>query len=128
RDEDGHINSQYASGLGGHLVDVGFLDFVNRFPPPKDSDYYPEINFNEWQGKHELVNDNYIVFTTGAVAKAREVPGHYWNPIIEHVKSLGITPVFLGTKKIQDVTVKFPEGCHYDEGIDLRDKTTIMDA
>jgi ADP-heptose:LPS heptosyltransferase len=119
---------QLVNGSGGHLVTLGFMYFANLFPPPTNADYYPIINFEGWQERHDLYYQKYVVFTPGAVSAARTVPGHYWNPIIEHVKSKGLTPVFLGTRKMVELNVNFPDGLNYADGIDLRDKTTMMEA
>ncbi len=133
---NGHKNHQLVNGTGGHLVSLGFMYYCNLFPPPEGFDFYPTINFDNWSDSLQnwnitagkIFNNKYVVFTTGAVSAARTVPGHYWNPLIDHVKSLGLTPVFLGVRKLADLTVKFPDGCHYGEGIDLRDKTTMLEA
>ncbi len=133
---NGHRNHQLVNGTGGHLVWLGFMYYCNMFPPPTNADYYPVINFDGWADSFEdwhitrgkLYHKKYVVFTPGAVSAARTVPGHYWNPLIEYVKSRGLTPVFLGTRKLADLTVKFPDGCEYGEGIDLRDKTTMLEA
>jgi hypothetical protein len=119
---------QLVNGTGGHLVALGFMYFCNLFPVPTNADFYPLINFEGWQERHNLYYKKYVVFTPGAVSAARTVPGHYWNPIVEFVKSKGLTPVFLGTRKMVELTVKFPDGLNYGEGIDLRDQTTMMEA
>ncbi len=123
--------SQLANGTGGHLVDVGFQYFCNLFPPPAGSDLYPVINFAGCdhhlpEGLHPLT---YVVLTTGAVSVNRTVPGRYWNPIIEFIKTKGLTPVFIGKNEIvKGLNVNFPDGCDYASGIDLRNKTTLIQA
>lgn len=123
--------NQLANGTGGHLVDVGFLYFCNLFPTPVGADFYPVINFAGMdhhlpEGLHPK---SYVVFTTGAVSSNRTVPGEYWNPIIDHVKKKGYDPVFIGKRQInKDLKVTFPDGCNYEAGIDLRDKTSLLDA
>ena len=139
KDAYGHENIQYISGAGMHLVWVGFSDVLCKLPPPPGADVMPTIDFSKWwdQPNHPFAfntANKYVVFTTGAVWRSRDVPGEYWNPIIEHVKSKGLTPVFLGARKIpvpankSTINVKFSDRCNYGEGIDLRDKTTIMEA
>lgn len=123
--------NQLANGTGGHLVDVGFLYFCNLFPVPDGADLYPIINFSGMDhhlplGLHPRT---YVVLTTGAVSSNRTVPGEYWNPIIEHIKRNGRDVVFIGKRQInKDLKVTFPDGCNYEGGIDLRDKTTLMEA
>jgi hypothetical protein len=125
---NGVTNFQLANGTGGHLVDCGWLYFGNEYPPPEGGDLYPVINFDNWADKHDLYHKKYVVFTTGATTPAREVPGAYWNPIVEYVKYRGLSPVFLGVKNVNEIKIRFPDGCDYSAGIDLRDKTTLMEA
>ena len=123
--------AQLANGTGGHLVTLGFMYFCNLFPPPEGANKYPVINF-EGHDPHlpdSLHPRTYVVITTGGVSENRTVPGAYWNPIVEHVKSKGLTPVFIGKSEIvKGLPVKFPDGCDYSAGLDLRDKTTLMQA
>lgn len=132
--DDGREQIQYTNGTGGHLTWVGFMDTMNKFPPPDGADIMPTINFDAWSGRHNLLHKKYVVLATGAVSRSREVPGEYWNPIIEHVKSKGLTPVFLGAHQVPvpsaniNLNIRYADGCHYGEGIDLRDKTTLMEA
>lgn len=127
--EGGKINYQFANGTGGHLVDVGFIDNTNTFPPPEGGDVFPVINFAGGTCcDYQIYPKKYVVFTTGAVSPARTVPGHYWNPLISYVKAKGLEPVFLGTSKMVEINVKFPDGCNYQDGFDLRNKTTVMEA
>ena len=132
---------QLLNGTGAHLVDVGFAYFVNKSPPPEGADVFPELDFEfgNWrnvspnetkiQNIPPLTTNTYAVFTTGGVTPVRTVPGEYWNPIIDHVISIGLTPVFIGKSNIAGcVNVTFPDGCNYDKGIDLRNKTTMMEA
>jgi len=129
-----NTHNQLLNGTGAHLVDVGFAYFLNQTPPPEGGDFYPTLDFSHVPGNPLFVHegkpiDNYVVFTTGGVTPVRTVPGEYWNPIIAYVKDLGLTPVFLGKKEIPGgVTVQFPDGCNYSEGVDMRDQTTLMEA
>lgn len=122
---------QLANGTGGHLVDVGFLYFNNIFPTPPGADLYPVINFagSDHHIPAGLHFKTYVIFTPGAVSENRTVPGHYWNPIVAHVKKKGLTPVFIGKSHVnKNVKVSFPDGCNYEGCVDLRDQTTLLDA
>ncbi len=123
--------NQLCNGTGGHLVELGFQYFSNVFPPPPGADIYPEITFDA--GEHHLpaglFPKTYVVITPGAVSINRTVPGQYWNPIIDHVKVRGLTSVFLGkTNFVPALKTNFPDGCNYAGGVDLRDKTTLLEA
>ncbi len=123
--------AQLANGTGGHLVDVGFLYFCNLFPTPAGADFYPVLNFSgsDHHIPAGLHFKTYVVFTPGAVSDNRTVPGEYWNPIIDHVRKRGLTPVFVGKSHVtKTLKVNFPEGCNYSDGLDLRDKTTMLEA
>ncbi len=135
KDVDGREHMQFTNGTGGHLVSIGFQDCMNRFPPPDGADIYPVIDFDKWSDKKHWTSTDYhpfVVLTTGGISDARTVPGHLWNPIIWHIKSKGLQPVFLGSNFMENIEekfpVKYPDGCDYGEGIDLRDDTSIMAA
>lgn len=129
---DGVIRQPFCNGTGGHLVAASFINFVNMFPPPAGADEYPVINFDNAylsEAIQSFQEKKYVVFTTGAVSRAREVKGWLWSPIVHHVKRMGYVPVFLGKTEISLTTKTiFPEGCPYDEGLDLRDETSILEA
>lgn len=73
--------------------------------------------------------DKYVVVTTGATAKSRTLPTSTLNGIIDFVMKKGYTPVFLGKKQLEKSYVtKFDEGANYDLGVNLIDKTNIMEG
>lgn len=123
---------QHLNGCGTHLVNVGFA-FLNQNPPPEGADVMPQLDFSieepESLASPIELPEKYIVFTTGGTVPARTVPGEYWNPIIDHAISRGYMPVFLGTTRVAGtLDVEFPEGCDYHKGINLINKTSIMQA
>lgn len=130
---NGQSNKQLFNGTGGHLVDVGYAMMVNRLPLTDAERTYPQIVFSDkfdrlMKRKFDLP-DKYVVLTPGAVSENRMVPGHYWNPIVDYVVSKGMTPVFLGKTQMSEKNiVKFPDGCDYDKGMDLRDDTSMLEA
>ena len=118
---------QLLNGTGGHLVDVGFAYFTNQFPPPPGADLFPVLDLSDVP--EIALPSRYVVFTTGGVTPVRTVPGKFWNPIIDWVKSKGMTPVFLGKSNMAGcVDVNFPDDCDYSKGINLRDKTSLLEA
>jgi len=136
---EGKKNVQLLNGTGGHLVDVGHAMMVNRLPTSDFDRMYPQIRFSEeWLAPTEAKfrtflglpeRGQYVVLTPGGVSDNRTVPGEYWNPIIDHIKELGLTPVFLGRSQMsKHLRVSFPDGCRYQDGLDLRDKTTMLEA
>lgn len=125
---NGYPNHQMLNGTGGHLIDVGLALFANKLYLEPKWRLHPQIDFSVWGDHIRLPDTRYVVLTPGNTTPSRSVPGAYWNPIIDHVKSLGLLPVFLGVDRICDLTIKFPDGCNYDQGLDLRNKTTMMQA
>lgn len=132
---NGVVKQPFCNGTGGHLVHASFINFVNMFPPPKDADIYPVIDFENtilseeaWE-LHDRWKGKYIVFTPGSVSQARSVPGYYWTPIVYHAKRLGYQPIVLGkTELSKDLKTNFPTDFPYDQCKDLRDKTSLIEA
>lgn len=123
----GQTQHQLANGTGGHLVDVGFLYFVNKFPVPQGWDLYPVVAFDPRLSKPPY--GEFVVFTPGAVSENRMATGNHLNPIIQHVKKLGLNPVFLGKRHMStNLHPKFAADIDYGAGVDLRDKTTMLEA
>lgn len=84
----------------------------------------------------------YVVVTTGYTAPTRRWKETEVNVFCKRIKEHGLTPVFLG-KKANELGIKhknikneegttldaeFQEGVDYSVGIDLRDKTTLIEA
>jgi len=126
------VGAQYLNCLGAHPFDVGFAYYTGTTPPPPDT-YLPQIDFHKdllaglsYQG---LKDEKYVVFPVGNQSPARLVTGKHLNPVIEHVVSRGLTPVFVG-KKDPILTganpIKFQEDINYSLGIDLRDQTDVI--
>lgn len=123
--------AQIANGCGGHLVDLGFLYYVNKFPTPQGADLFPEIDFGHTETRlpDGLSPNSYVVLTPGGVSENRTVPGEAWNPIIDYLQKRGITPVVLGKTKLgPNFFTKFPPGMDWDRVINLVDKTTMIEA
>lgn len=132
---DGVIRQPLCNGTGGTLVGNYFINLVNVFPPPEGSEYYPVIDFESeilseqcWE-LHDRWKNKCVVLTPGAVSKARTVNGLLWSPIVGHIKRLGMLPVFLGkTQLSKDLVTNFPDMIPFEQGLDLRDKTTMIEA
>ena len=125
---NGH--QQLLNAVGTHLLDLGFAYFCNMSPPPGPEWYhYPEFSFPSSALPKKLIPGKYVVLTPGGTTVTRRVPGEAWNPIIEDILQRGLTPVFLGKNNMtKEHRAIFPEGTHYDKGIDLRDQTTTLEA
>lgn len=120
------ISQQLLTCLGAHPIDVGFAYYAEQSPPPADA-RLPVLDFEKPEGLPE----KYIVVPSGFSAESRSVSGKELNPIIDHIVSLGITPVFLGKSDILldgKKTTRFKEDIHFHKGLDLREKTTVIEA
>ncbi len=113
---------------GFHMIEVGFIHYCNKRVPPGWFKY-PEIRGDETDcGKFKLP-EKYIVLTPGATAPNKELPAQTQNEIIDWSLEHGITPVFMGKRQV-DIAyqAKFSNEIHYHKGIDLRDKTDVLQA
>ena len=124
--------AQLVNALGAHLLDLGFGYFPNRSPVPPEYNYYPDLTDLTEEGlpsSLSLLKDKYVVFTPGGTSPVRTVPGHYWNPVIDYVRSQGLTPVLLG-KSVLSSTHRstFPADMDVLNCIDLRDRTSLLEV
>lgn len=121
---------QLFNATGCHLVDLGFAYYANFNPAPKGATY-PQMSFPAEKLPKELrgKEGHYVCFTPGAPTTSRTVASRHINPIIDYVLALGLTPVFLGKAQVTPThQANFPADVSYEKGIDLRDKTTVLDA
>lgn len=121
---------QFINAVGASLIDIGFAYFANLSPAPADTTY-PELNIDQsylpkvLRGKEKT----YAVFTPGGTTLARTVRARHINPLIAHAKALGFIPVFLGKHHLADIhNSYFDEDIDFSAGIDLRERTTILEA
>lgn len=121
---------QFINAVGASLVDIGFAYFANLSPAPAGI-HYPVINVDQTYLPKALKGKEkqYAVFTPGGTTLARAVRARHINPLIAHAKAMGLLPVFLGKHHLADVhNSYFDEGIRYEDGLDLREKTTILEA
>jgi hypothetical protein len=133
------LQQESLNATGAHLLTCGWVYFTNKEGPPEGWNSYPALNqkvLDELELPPEakdLKPGKYAVITTGQTTPSRFVPGNYWNPIIKYVKERGLTPVFLGketviTGNMKNIKTKFSSETNYSEGLDLRDKTGLLQA
>lgn len=115
-----------ATAVGFHLVDLGFIHFCYMGKPPDGFQYYPELDLRGVI--NPLAGKRYAVMTPGATAKSRTMPVHVFNAIKDYLVSKGITPVFLGKTKIQGEYGAKLLDYDYEGGINLIDKTEILET
>jgi len=120
------IAQQLLTVIGAHPIEVGFAYYAEQAPAPKDA-LLPVLDFE----KPDYLPTKYVVIPCGFSAESRALAGKELNPIIDHIVSCGITPVFLGKSDLLldgKRTTKFNEDINFHLGVDLRDKTTVVEA
>lgn len=133
------LQRESLNATGAHLLTCGWVYFANKEKAPPGWENYAHFEQDDLD-KIELPAvalaleaKKYAVITTGQTTNSRVVPKGAWNDIIDHVIARGLTPVFLGkavmdTGNAQNIHTKFDADTHFDMGIDLRNKTTLMQA
>lgn len=126
---------QLINACGAHLLDLGFMYFAQMSPPIAEYNHLPQINYlisNERLIQLNFFLDapkKYAVFTPGATQLNRMMPPKAFNKLVDFTLDLGVTPVFLGKAEINDLyRATFNEEYDYSKGIDLREKTTLLEA
>lgn len=120
------------SNLGSHLTDHAFHVIVNKDVDLIDKNYlkpnFDSINIDEFN-----LPTNYVVMSTGFTAPVREFLPNYINLVNEYILEKGYNLVFLGQKVTKtgvthDIKGKFNEEIDYDLGINLIDRTDLLQA
>lgn len=131
---------QYANATGFHLMDIGFTYFCNFNEAPQGYNRMPTIDFGDGVNHHspwlwpELEGGRFAVLTPGATALNRQMPAKAFNELVEYIRGLGITPVFLGREHFVDFKqhsfhkAKFNEGYDYSKGVNLLEKTSLLET
>lgn len=133
------LQQESLNATGAHLSTCGWVYFTNKEKAPPGWEYYPQFKQEDLDAlalpdeAKGLSAHKYAVITTGVTTPSRHVKGDYWNMIIDYVCSKGLTPVFLGkglveTGNQRNIRTKFHDEVNYGAGIDLRDKTSLMQA
>lgn len=129
------LQRESLNATGAHLLTCGWVYFTNKEKAPEGWDFYPPLAQAHLDSvKTPLeITEKYAVITTGLTTNSRKVDPAWWNHIIDHVIARGLTPVFLGksvveTGNARNIHTQFGKETHYEKGIDLRDKTSLMQA
>lgn len=121
---------QAVTAIGTHLIDLGFHYFVQTDVVPKEYNFIPRLKFDTPLTKFaDVLPEKYCVITSGATADSRAMPASGFNELADFCIGKGLTPVFLGKREVNDKYVaKFDDQYQFEKGIDLREKTTLLEA
>ncbi len=118
--------------LATHLIDQAFHILVDQ---QVDIQYknYLAINPKRIPIKKFNLPENYLVITTGFTANVREMPPTVVNNLADYAALKGYKVVFLGSKQTSTgsghlIEGHFSEGVDYSKGINLIDKTSLLEA
>lgn len=115
-----------------HCADYAFLKLCDEMPAEefkKPLKIKPDLIKID---KFNLPKD-YAVLTVGHTVKVREWPANEVNKVAKYLINLGTTPIFLGSTSAKTGTEhvikgQFSEDIDYSLGIDLIDKTNLLEA
>lgn len=133
------LQQESLNATGAHLLTCGWVYLTNKEKAPPGWENYPRLQQPDLDTVElppeaaPLEPGKYAVITTGVTTNSRRVPGEYWNHVIEHVIARGLRPVFLGksvteTGNARNIYTEFSKALRLDLGLDLRDKTSLMQA
>lgn len=118
-----------------HGVDYAFMRLCDEVVPVSKKNYLRVKLDKVDVTTLELPTNThgYVVITTGYTAPVREFPASEINKVADYLLSKQVNPVFLGQREtITGVTHvikgKFSNEIDFSKGVDLRDKTTLLQA
>lgn len=131
------LERESLNATGAHLLNCGWVYFTNKEKAPPGWDRYPilkQADLDRLELPTEALHlqpKKYIVVTTGMTTESRKTPPGAWNYIIDYVRELGFTPVFLGKSLMEtgnpsNIHTAWQREIDYSKGVDLRDKTSLM--
>ena len=128
------FHNEFCTSLRMHLVDHAFVIMAGEAATSTRHKNYPKLRLDEIDTvKFKLQPDTYVCLTPGYTAATRALPAKTWNEIAQYLLTRGQVPVWLGSKESPLVgSMKIPAYFASDldctVGIDLRDKTTLLEA
>ncbi len=116
------------NATGAHLLDLGFIYFMQMTPPPDGADIYPELDLSNEVLPPKLRGKKFIVMTPVIGAVTRMMPVKTYNKIVDYIVNIGLTPVHLGKSEMLNRSLTINEGYDLTKGINLIDETTLKEA
>lgn len=130
-------DNNHHTTLRTHLTDHAFHTLIDTVPEGINDKDYPRIRPEKIMLSHKIPEaGKFVVITTGFTAFVRELLPQYVNEITAHCIKRGYQVVFLGREenvyhigKALSTKTEFRIGdIDYSVGVDLRDKTTLLEA
>lgn len=125
-----HIH--HYTNLAAHITSQAFEVLMNTQVPPECMNY-PQLNLDDI-GLHKFgLPKKYVVVTTGFTAPVREMHPQVINELSAYIKDKGYMPIYLGKTETETgvqhkIKGTFNKLIDYSLGIDLRDKTTLLES
>lgn len=108
-----------------HTTEHAFLNICGRQGYPQVYNY---LKIDTSDIDIPQIGNKYAIICTGYTAKVREMRPEVVNTIVDFLLSQNILPVFLGNKNKDGIVGDFNTSINYDKGLDLIDKTTLLQA
>lgn len=133
-------SNDHHTNMKTHLVDNAFHILSDSSVDIKHKEYVKlrpkKIDITKFN-----LPKNYVILTTGFTANVRELRASIVNELATYIIKKGCTPVFLGSKTakvgaesigahtdVRDITGNFNKEIDYTKGIDLINKTSLLEA
>lgn len=117
-----------------HPVDYAYHMLCDMSTIPLEYKNYLKIRPEEIDIKHFKLPEKYVTINIASTSKVKELPGNVINDISKHAIQKGYTPVYVGKKvsdlgiKGQELTANIANDTDFSLGIDLTDKTSLLEA
>lgn len=121
-------NEDYHSSMKTHLVDYTFRVLADMDVENEHKNYL-QLRLPAKERILHTLPPEYVVISTGFTAPVRCWLPESVNKVVDWIKEQGLRVVFLGKKNVDDkLKGSFLEQVNYQKGIDLTDKTTLVEA
>lgn len=128
---DGHF-----SAMKIHSVDYAFQKMLDELPPIEERNYLRYKPGQPGSARFDfplILQEKYVVITTGFTSEVKEFLPQYVNEIVDYIHSKKYGVVFLGQSNTPTgghhvIHGKFRHEINFAKGINLVDKTTLLQA
>lgn len=127
----GITNHKGVSSQRMHPVDYAFVVLLGELPGMEHKNY---LKINPVDISKFNLPEKYVCISVGATVAVKVLPPNIINDVARHALSKGYTPVFLGSdqedviKGIENLKVFLGDNIDYSAGINLCNKTNLMEA